>query len=93
MGVMQMTGWLNGQVFLQTVDDAEVAAVTAWLNSKSIAHQVLTASERITMDQSDPASAVTANSYSIAIQISGFPQVVSQVLTDITARAHGGGWS
>jgi hypothetical protein len=90
---MQMTGWLTGQVFLQTVDDGEVAAVTTWLNSKSIAHQVLTASERMTMDSSDPASAVTANSYSIAIQLSGFPQVIAQVLGDITTRAHGGGWA
>lgn len=90
---MQMTGWLSGQVFLQTVDDREVATVTAWLNSKSIAHQVLTASERITLDANDPASSVSANSYSIAIQLAGFPQVVNQVLGDITTRAHGGGWA
>lgn len=92
-GRMQMTGWLTGQVFLQTVDDEEVATVTAWLNSRSIAHQVMTASERITLDAADPASAVTANSFSIGIQLAGFPQVLSQVLADITARAHGKGWA
>lgn len=89
---MQMTGWLTGQVLLQTVDENEVAAVTAWLNSKSLAHQVMTASEHMTMDPADPASAVTSNSYSIAILLNGFPQVIAQVLGDITARAHGGGW-
>jgi hypothetical protein len=92
MGAMQMTGWLSGQVFLQTVDDEEVKTVTAWLNSHSLAHQVMTASERITLDANDPASAVTANSFSIGIQLAGFPQVLSQVLADITARAHGKGW-
>lgn len=93
MGCMQMTGWLSGQVFLQTVDDEEVKTVTAWLGSKNIAHQVLTANERITLDASDPASAVTASSYSIGIQLAGFPQVIAQVLADITARAHGKGWA
>lgn len=93
---MQMSGWLTGQVLLQTVDENEVAAVTAWLNAKNIAHQVMTASEHMTMnpvDPADPASSVTTNSYSIAILLNGFPQVVAQVLGDITARAHGGGWS
>lgn len=92
-GPMQMTGWLSGQIFLQTVDDEEVKTVTAWLNSKNLAHQVMTASERITLDASDPASSVTANSFSIGIQLAGFPQVLSQVLADITARAHGKGWA
>jgi len=90
---MQMTGWLSGQVLLQTVDETEVAAVRAWLTSKSIAHQVMTASEHMTIDPNDPASSVTSSSYSIAILLNGFPQVVAQVLADITARAHGGGWS
>jgi hypothetical protein len=90
---MQMTGWLSGQIFLQTVDDAEVAGVTEWLNSKSIAHQVLTATERIQLDPANPDDAVTVNSFSIGIQLAGFPQVISQVLTDITTRAHGGGWA
>lgn len=90
---MQMTGWLSGQVLLQTVDENEVAAITAWLNSKSIGHQVMTASEHLSMDPTDPAASVSSNSYSIAILLNGFPQVVAQVLSDITARAHGGGWN
>jgi hypothetical protein len=89
---MQMTGWISGQVFMQTVDDAEVEQATAYLNAKGISFQVLTASERITMDETDPASAVTANSYSIAIQLGGFPQVLGPVITEITQRVHGGGW-
>jgi hypothetical protein len=92
MASMQMTGWLSGQIFLQTVDDREVQAVTAWLTARNLAHQVMTASERITLDANDPASAVTANSYSIGIQLAGFPQVLAQVLADITNRAHGRGW-
>jgi len=28
MASMEMTGWLNGQVFLQTVDEKEVGALS-----------------------------------------------------------------
>jgi len=30
---MEMTGWLNGQVFLQTVDEKEVGAVSEFLDA------------------------------------------------------------
>lgn len=88
-----MTGWLSGQVFLQTVDDAEVQAVSTWLNARGIAFQVLTLSERMVLDPQDPSEGVTSDRYSIAIQVAGFPQVVTPVLTDLVNRAHGGGWA
>ncbi len=90
---MEMTGWLSGQVFLQTVDDTEVAAVTAFLNARGIAFQVLTLTERMQVDPADPASAVSSDRYSVAVQLAGFPQVVGPVLSDLIARAHGGGWT
>ena len=89
---MEMTGWLSGQVFLQTVDGAEVARVTDFLNSRGLAFQVLTLSERMSLDASDPAGEVRAERFSIAIQLGGFPQVVGPVLTELIQRAHGGGW-
>lgn len=92
MSFVEMTGWLSGQVFLQTVDEKEVAAATDFLNSRGIAFQVLTLSERMQVDPTDPASAVTTDRFSIAVQIAGFPQVVSPVLNDLVSRAHGGGW-
>jgi hypothetical protein len=89
---MEMTGWLSGQVFLQTVDETEVAAVTEFLNSRGIAFQVLTLTERMQFDPADPATAVSNDRFSIAVQLAGFPQVVSPVLNDLVSRAHGGGW-
>lgn len=89
---MEMTGWLSGQVFLQTVDNAEVARVGEFLNGRGIAFQVLTLSERMTLDESDPDGGVSADRFSIAIQLGGFPQVVGPVLNDLIQRAHGGGW-
>jgi hypothetical protein len=89
---MDMTGWLNGQVFLQTVDEKEVKAVTEFLNARGIAFQVLTMSERMQMDPGDPGSGVSSDRFSIAIQLGGFPQVISPVLNDLMGRAHGGGW-
>lgn len=89
---MEMTGWLSGQVFLQTVDDAEVAAVSAFLNARSIAFQVLTLSERMVLDPANPEGAVSTDRYSIAIQIAGFPQVVGPVVGELIQRTHGGGW-
>jgi hypothetical protein len=90
---MDMTGWLNGQVFLQTVDEAEVQQVSEWLNARGIAFQVLTLSERMMLDPSHPEEGVTTDRFSIAIQLGGFPQVLSPILNDLLARAHGGGWS
>ncbi len=89
---MDMTGWLNGQVFLQTVDEQEVAQVTAFLNTRQLSFQVLTLSERMQVDESDPGSAVTSDRFSIAVQVGGFPQVVVPVLNELVQRVHGGGW-
>jgi hypothetical protein len=90
---MEMTGWVSGQVFLQTVDDTEVAKVGEFLNARGLAFQVLTLSERMIMDDADPASAVSSDRFSIAIQVVGFPQVVGPVLNDLIQRTHGGGWN
>jgi hypothetical protein len=89
---MEMTGWLSGQVFLQTVDEGEVGAVTGFLNARGITFQVLTLSERMVVDPADPDSALTTDRFSIAIQIAGFPQVVGPVVGDLIQRTHGGGW-
>ena len=89
---MEMTGWLSGQVFVQTVDEKEVGAVSEFLNARGLTFQVLTLSERMTLDPSDPASAVTTDRFSVAIQVAGFPQVVGPVLSDLIQRTHGGGW-
>lgn len=90
---MDMTGWLSGQVFLQTVDEKEVAQVSAFLNSRGLAFQVLTLSERMVLDPQQPEAGVTSERFSIAVQLGGFPQVVAPVLTDLVQRAHGGGWN
>lgn len=89
---MEMTGWLNGQVFLQTVDEKEVQQVSAFLNARGLAFQVLTLSERMVLDPQNPADGVTTDRFSIAIQLGGFPQVIGPVLNDLVQRAHGGGW-
>lgn len=89
---MDMTGWLQGQVFVQTVDEQEVAAVTAFLNERGMTFQVLTLSERMVLDDGDPDAAVSSDRFSIAIQLGGFPQVVAPVLHDLVQRVHGGGW-
>ena len=89
---MDMTGWLQGQVFLQTVDEKEVAAVTAHLNARGLPFQVLTLSERMVVDEQDPQSAVSSDRFSIAIQLGGFPQVLGPVLTELIQRVHGGSW-
>ncbi len=90
---MDMTGWISGQVFLQTVDEQEVQAVSAFLNSRSIAYQLLTLSEHMVMDPEDPESGVTTDRFSVCVQIAGFPQVVGPVLNDLIQRSHGGGWA
>ena len=89
---MDMTGWLSGQVFLSTVDEKEVQAVTAFLNARGLAFQVLTLSERMLLDPTDPGSSVATDRFSIAVQLGGFPQVVAPVITDLVQRSHGGGW-
>lgn len=89
---MDMTGWMQGQVFVQTVDEKEVEAVTGFLNARGLNFQVLTLSERMVMDESDPSSAVSSDRFSIAIQLGGFPQVLAPVLNDLVQRVHGGTW-
>jgi hypothetical protein len=89
---MEMTGWLSGQVFLQTVDEKEVGAVSEFLNARGLTFQVLTLSERMMLDPGDPASAVSSDRFSVAIQVAGFPQVVGPALSELIQRTHGGGW-
>ncbi len=89
---MDTTGWITGQLFLQTVDDGEVQLVSEFLNARGIAFQVLTLSERMTLDPAEPEQAVTSDRYSIAVQLGGFPQVVGPVLNELIQRSHGGGW-
>ena len=88
-----MTGWLTGQVFLQTVDEREVEQATAFLTARGVAFQVLTLSERMTTGDGDPASTVANDRFSIAVQLGGFPQVIGPVVTDLIQRAHGTGWN
>jgi hypothetical protein len=92
MESMEMTGWLSGQVFLQTVDEKEVGALSDFLNARGLTFQVLTLSERMILDPGDPASSVSSDRFSVAIQVAGFPQVVGPVLSDLIQRTHGGGW-
>jgi hypothetical protein len=89
---MEMTGWLSGQVFLQTVDEAEVAVVGAFLNARGIAFQVLTLSERMVVEPDNPDGTLSSDRFSIAIQVAGFPQVVGPVVGELIQRTHGGGW-
>jgi len=89
---MDTTGWISGQLFLQTVDDGEVEQVSEFLNARGIAFQVLTLSERMTLDPAEPEQAVTTDRYSVAVQLGGFPQVVGPVLNELIQRSHGGGW-
>ncbi len=87
-----MTGWVTGQLFLQTVDDDEVKQVSDFLNARGIGFQVLTLSERMTLDPQEPEQAVSSDRFSVAIQLAGFPQVVGPVLSELIQRSHGGGW-
>lgn len=89
---MDMTGWLSGQVFLQTVDDKEVEQISAFLNARGIAFQMLTLSERMVLDEADPSTGVSTDRFSVAVQIAGFPQVIGPVVNDLIQRTHGGGW-
>lgn len=90
---MDMTGWLQGQVFVQTVDEKEVEQVTAFLTARGLSFQVLTLSERMVVDGGDPDTAVTSDRFSVAIQLGGFPQVLAPVLNDLVQRVHGAGWA
>jgi len=90
---MDMTGWISGQVFFQTVDQTEVEQINAFLTSRGILSQVLTQSEHMMLDPSDPSVGVTSERFSIAIQLGGFPQVIGPVLNELIQRAHGAGWA
>ena len=89
---MEMTGWISGQVFFQTVDQDEVEQINAFLTSRGILSQVLTQSEHMMLDPGDPSVGVTSERFSIAIQLGGFPQVIGPVLNELIQRAHGAGW-
>jgi hypothetical protein len=89
---MDTTGWITGQLFLQTVDDGEVQLVSDFLNARGIAFQVLTLSERMSLDPAEPDLGVSTDRFSIAVQLGGFPQVVGPVLNELIQRSHGGGW-
>ena len=89
---MDMTGWMSGQVFLQTLDEKEVEQVTAFLTERGLTFQVLTLSERMVLDEAEPESAVTTDRFSIVVQLAGFPQVLAPTLNDLVQRSHGGGW-
>lgn len=85
---MEMTGWISGQVFFQTVDQGEVEQINAFLNSRGIISQVLTQSEHMMLDPADPSVGVTSERFSMAIQLGGFPQVIGPVLNELIQRAH-----
>jgi hypothetical protein len=89
---MDITGWITGQVFLHSIDEAEVATISEFLGARGIASQVMTTNEQLVLDPEQPEAAVNSISYSIAAHVAGFPQVVTQVLADLMQRAHGGGW-
>jgi hypothetical protein len=89
---MDVTGWISGQIFLHSLDEAEVERVTAFLTANGIASQLLTMNEQMVLDPQNPHVSVSSTSFSVMAQVAGFPQVLSQVLTDLMQRAHGGGW-
>jgi hypothetical protein len=89
---MDITGWITGQIFVHTVDEAEVQQITTFLNAQGVPNQVMTTAEQMVLDPAEPGDAVTTTSYSIVAQYAGFPQVVAPVLNDFMQRAHGGGW-
>jgi hypothetical protein len=90
---METTGWISGQLFLQTLDRAEVTEISAFLAARGIASQTLTQSEQMLLDPGDPATGVSSERFSIAVQLAGFPQVIAPVLAELLERAHGRGFS
>jgi len=89
---MDVTGWIAGQVFLHSIDEAEVEQITAFLNARGIGSQVMTMNEQMVLDPADPDVSVSTTSFSVVAQLAGFPQVISQVLAELMQRSHGGGW-
>jgi len=90
---METTGWISGQLFLQTLDRAEVTEIGAFLATRGIASQTLTQSEQMLLDPADPATGVSSERFSIAVQLAGFPQVIAPVLAELLERAHGRGFA
>lgn len=90
---MDVTGWISGQVFLHSLDGAEVEQITAFLTSRGIASQVMTMNEQMVLDPNRPDTSVSNTSYSVVAQVAGFPQVITQVLADLMQRSHGAGWN
>lgn len=90
---METTGWISGQLFLQTLDRAEVEAVGAFLAARGIASHTLTQSEQMLLDPADPATGVSSERFSVAVQLAGFPQVITPVLVELLERAHGRGFA
>jgi exosome complex RNA-binding protein Rrp42 (RNase PH superfamily) len=89
---MDVTGWISGQVFLHSIDEAEVERINAFLSARGIVSQVMTMNEQMMLDPAQPEDSVSNTSYSIVAQLAGFPQVITQVLSDLMQRSHGGGW-
>lgn len=89
---MDVTGWITGQVFLQTVDEAEVALVTEYLTARGLASQIMTLNEEMVLDPQRPDESVSTTRFSVMVQVAGFPQMVAQSLSELMQRAHGGGW-
>lgn len=90
---MDVTGWISGQVFLHSVDEAEVQQITEFLAARGIASQVMTMNEQMLLDPARPDASVSSTSYSIVAHVAGFPQVITQVLADLMQRSHGAGWT
>ncbi|HEY2042551.1 MAG TPA: hypothetical protein VGH11_07730 [Jatrophihabitans sp.] len=90
---MEITGWISGQMFLQTVDQADVETVTTFLNARSIPYQILTTTEQVVMEADKPDDSFAVDRFSIAVQLGGFPHIVSQVINDLAHRAHANDWS
>jgi hypothetical protein len=90
---MEITGWITGQMFLQTVDQADVDAVTGFLSTRGIPFQILTTTEQVVMESDKPDESFAVDRFSIAVQLGGFPHIVSQVINDVAHRAHANDWS
>jgi hypothetical protein len=90
---MDMTGWLTGQVFLQTVDESEAHRISAFLAARGIGYDVLTVSDRIVFDPTDADDGVHSDRFSVAAQIAGFPQALAPLLTELLRRARDGDWT
>jgi hypothetical protein len=90
---VDMTGWVTGHVFLQTVDESEAHRASAFLAARGVAYDVLTVSDRIVVDPTDPDDGVYSGRFSVAAQLGGFPQTLAPLLTELLQRARDGDWT